>query len=49
MKENQYRITNLTCANCAAKIENKLKEMEGLQDVRLDFIAKKLTLAFFHG
>lgn len=46
MKENQYRITNLTCANCAAKIENKLKEMEGLQDVRLDFIAKKLTLAF---
>jgi len=38
----RYRIKNLDCAACAAKIENGLKNLEGVDDVTLDFAS--LTL-----
>jgi len=33
----------LHCANCAAKIEENVKKMEGLRDVRLDFVNNRLS------
>ena len=32
------------CANCAAKIEDAIRGIEGVQDVTLNFIAQKLTI-----
>ena len=41
-----YAIDGLDCANCAAKIEEKLNKTEGILGANVDFIAKKLTLQF---
>lgn len=32
-----YKLENLTCAHCAATIEDTLRRMEGVRDVRLSF------------
>ena len=41
-----YTIDGLDCANCAAKIEEKLNKTEGILGANVDFLAKKLTLQF---
>ncbi len=37
-------MSNLNCANCAAKIELKSKDIDGVIDSSLNFVSKKLTL-----
>lgn len=44
MKKYKYKLNNLTCANCANKIEVRLKKEENLKDVILNF--SNLTLSF---
>ena len=39
-----YAIEHLCCANCAAKIEDKLKETPEVEDLTLTFATKKLTV-----
>ena len=39
-----YAIEHLCCANCAAKIEEKLKETPEVEDLTLTFATKKLTV-----
>lgn len=39
-----YRLTDLECANCAAKIENALGKMEGVENATVNFMTQKLTL-----
>ena len=34
----------IDCADCAAKLENALKKIEGVEDVSVNFIMQKLTL-----
>ena len=43
-KTEQYRLENLSCANCAAKFEHNVKQLESVQDVHLNFGAAKLTV-----
>lgn len=43
-KTEQYRLENLSCANCAAKFERNIKEIETVTDVQLNFGAAKLTV-----
>ena len=38
-----YNLENLDCANCAAKIENAVKEIEGVKDASVSFIMQKLS------
>ena len=40
-----FRLTGLDCADCAAKLETRLKAMDGVRDVRLNFATAKLTLS----
>lgn len=40
----QYRLENLSCANCAAKFERNIREIETVEDVQLNFGAAKLTV-----
>ena len=39
-----YAIENLCCANCAAKIEEKLKQLPEVEDLTLTFATKKLAV-----
>ena len=39
-----YSIANLCCANCAAKIEEKLKALPEVEDLTLTFATKKLSV-----
>lgn len=39
-----YRIENLDCANCAAKIERKLAQLPGVQEVSIVFATKQLRI-----
>ncbi|MFA9463517.1 MAG: heavy metal translocating P-type ATPase [Velocimicrobium sp.] len=42
--EHNYYLTNLGCANCAAKIETKLKKQAIIADAGIDFVNKKLNI-----
>lgn len=39
-----WGIENLDCANCAAKLENALRSVPGVEAVRVDFMGKTITL-----
>lgn len=40
-----YILEGLDCANCAAKVEAKLKEMDGVDDVTITFATKQMKLS----
>ena len=42
--EKIYSITGLDCANCAAKLERHLKEIQYFDQVIIDFMAQKLII-----
>ena len=44
MKKYKYRLNNLDCANCANKIEERLKKENNLSDVVVNF--SSLILSF---
>ena len=39
-----YELEDLDCANCAAKMENAIAEIEGVENVSVSFIMQKLTI-----
>lgn len=41
-QEKTYRIQGLSCTNCAAKFENNVKELEGVEDAKINFGASKI-------
>jgi Zn2+/Cd2+-exporting ATPase len=43
-KAEQYRLENLSCANCAVKFERNVREIETVEEVQLNFGAAKLTV-----
>lgn len=45
--KKQFYLEGLCCANCAAKIENKVNELEEIETVNLDFVTKKLTVQIY--
>lgn len=44
MATEQYRLQNLSCANCAAKFEKNVASLPNVEDVKLNFGAAKLTV-----
>ena len=42
--KKRFEITDLCCANCAAKIEEKIRNIEGVQSAHVNFLTQKLTL-----
>lgn len=38
------RLKDLDCANCAAKIENAISKLDGVNDVKVNFMGQKMTL-----
>ena len=44
--EKIFRINNLCCANCAAKIERAVRRIKGVEDASLSFMAQRLRIVF---
>lgn len=42
--KKSYQIKNLCCANCARKIEDQIKKIDGVTDAKILFMVQKLTL-----
>jgi len=38
------RIENLDCADCALQLEGKLKKIDGVNDININFMALKMNL-----
>lgn len=38
------KMENLDCANCAAKMENAIRKIDGVKDVHINFMMQKMTL-----
>lgn len=41
-----YSIEGIDCANCAAKIEDKINRMKNIEEANLNFIMGKLSIEF---
>ena len=39
-----YRMQNLDCANCAAKMERAIQRIDGVQSAEVSFMAQRLTM-----
>ena len=39
-----YKLEDLDCANCAAKMEDSIKKIDGVEDASVSFIMQKLTI-----
>ena len=39
-----YRLMDLDCANCAAKMENRIGKINGVTSASISFMTQKLTL-----
>ena len=39
-----YKLEDLDCANCAAKMEDAIRKIYGVQDVSVNVMTQKLTL-----
>ncbi|MCD7958699.1 MAG: cation transporter [Ruminococcus sp.] len=39
-----YKLQDLDCANCAAKMENAIQKLDGVTSVTVSFMTQKLTL-----
>ncbi|WP_295630092.1 cation transporter [uncultured Intestinimonas sp.] len=42
--KKKFKLTDLDCANCAAKMEAAIKKIDGVNDATVSFLTQKLTL-----
>ncbi|WP_312280312.1 cation transporter [Oscillibacter sp.] len=42
--KKRFELTDLDCAACAAKMEDAIKKIDGVNDATVSFMAQKLTL-----
>ncbi len=39
-----FKLIDLDCAHCAAKMEDGIKKLDGVQDASVNFMLQKMTL-----
>lgn len=42
--KKKFKVENLDCAHCAAKMEEAIKKIPGVEDAAMNFMMQKLTL-----
>ena len=42
--KKSFKIEDLDCAHCAAKIEDEIRKLDGVNSVSVNFLAQKLVL-----
>lgn len=44
--KKRFNLNDVDCANCAAKMEEGIKKLPGVNDASISFMAQKLTLDY---
>lgn len=39
-----FKLENLGCANCAAKMESKIRKLDGVESANISFMSSRLTI-----
>lgn len=39
-----YKMQDLDCANCAAKMENAIRKIDGVEECTISFMTQRLTI-----
>lgn len=42
--KKKFKLVDLDCANCAAKMETAIKKLSGVNDANVSFMTQKLTI-----
>ena len=42
--KKKFRLENLDCANCAAKMEDAIKKIDGVTDASVSFMTQKMMI-----
>lgn len=42
--KKKFNLTDLDCANCAAKMENEIKKLDGVKEASVNFMTQKMTI-----
>ena len=42
--KKSFKLKGLDCANCAAKIEEKVKKVDGVENASVSFMTQKMTV-----
>lgn len=42
--KKKFKLIDLDCANCAAKMEDAVKKVEGVMDANVSFMTQKMTI-----
>ena len=42
--KKSYPLIDLDCANCAQKMEDAIRRLDGVQDISVSFLSQKLTI-----
>lgn len=42
--KKKFKLTDLDCANCAAKMEDAIKKIDGVEDANVSFMSQKMTI-----
>lgn len=42
--KKKYKLQDLDCANCAAKMEEAIKKLPGVHDASVSFMTQKMTI-----
>ena len=42
--KKKFKLTDLDCANCAAKMEDAVKKLDGVNDASVSFMMQKMTI-----
>ena len=42
--KKRYKLQDLCCANCAAKMEDAIRKLEGVNSANVNFLTQKLSL-----
>jgi copper chaperone CopZ len=46
MMKKVLMMDNLDCANCAAKMQENVKKIDGVEDCSVSFMSQKMTLVY---
>ena len=44
-----FKLIDLDCANCARKMEDAIKKLDGVNDASVSFMTQKMTVEFADG
>ena len=42
--KKRFKLENLDCANCAAKMEDAVKKIDGVTDATVNFLSQKMII-----